>query len=79
MRFSLQVEQTCSVPGGYSLEAMASVVRDNQLLSWRFSRFTRVDRDAFAEVMASIGWKCVWAPQFGSSERNFMLMLLRKQ
>lgn len=79
VRFSLQVEQTCSVPGGYSLEAMANVVRDNQLLSWRFSRFTRVDRDAFAEVMASIGWKCVWAPQFGSSERNFMLMLLRKQ
>lgn len=83
VRFSLELDTRCPVPGSYGLDFIATVKMsggkpDRRFLMWRTRRY---DPAKLAATLATVGWQPMKILAYGSDEgtQNLAMMLFRKQ
>jgi len=81
LRFSLEIDTRCPIPGSYGLDFIATVrmaggKADRRFLMWKTRRY---DPQKLADTLATVGWEAVKILQYGPEEtKNLAMMLFRK-
>lgn len=83
VKFSLELDTRCPVPGSYGLDFIATVKMsggkpDRRFLMWRTRRY---DPDKLAATLATVGWQPLKILTYGHDEgtKNLAMLLFRKQ
>jgi hypothetical protein len=81
VKFSLELDTRCPVPGSYGLDVIATVKMaggkpDRRFLAWRQRRY---DPEKLADALSGVGWEPKELLTYGPDGKSLALLLFRKR